>query len=316
MNYYLGIDLGGTNIKAGVIRGDFTIEAKMSVPTLNRREASDVVKDMADAGKTVLRMAGLTEKDVKYVGIGVPSAINHKNSRVVFSANLHWRDFDLVSAFQSEWNIPVFLANDADAAALAEVWAGAARGYDNIVMLTLGTGVGGGLVFNKKLYTGGDGFGTEPGHMLLIAGGEQCGCGNKGCLEAYASVTALIRSTIRTMADYPDSIMLKMCKNDISRVNGRTAFEAAKQGDAAGKEVVTHYIDYLAQGIASLTILLRPQAVILGGGLCNEGPGLFEPLRMAVYPMVFGSDLIGVPQILKAELGNDAGMIGAALLGV
>ena len=316
MKHYLGLDLGGTGIKAGVVREDYAITAKHSVPTLHRREASDIVRDMADAGRTALKMAGLAETDVEYVGIGVPSAINHTNSRVVFANNLGWKDFDLISAFQREWDIPVHLGNDADVAVLAEVWAGVAREYENVIMLTLGTGVGGGLIFNKKLYAGGDGFGTEPGHILLVAGGERCTCGNTGCFEAYGSVTGLIRDTIRAMAEHPETIMREMCADDISRVSGRTAFGAAKQGDAAGKKVVKDYIGYLALGIASLTVLLRPQAVVLGGGVCNEGPELFIPLREAVFPLVYASDIIGVPQILKAELGNDAGIIGAALLGI
>jgi glucokinase len=315
VKHYLGIDLGGTDIKAGVIREDYTIAAKHSVPTPRSHAVGETCREMAKAAQTALGLAGLAMADVACAGIGVPSTINGANGHVVFANNLGWRDIDLIPAFREHWDIPVCLANDADCAALAEVRAGAARSYENAIMLTLGTGVGGGLILNKRLYAGGDGFGSEPGHTLLVAGGEPCTCGGRGCLEAYASVTALIRDTIRAMAGSPGTLMRELCGNDISRVTGRTAFEAAKQGDGTAKKVVDDYIGYLAAGIASFTVLLRPQAVILGGGVANEGESLFIPLREKLPPLVYGSDIIGVPAILGARLGNDAGMIGAALLG-
>lgn len=316
MKYYLGIDLGGTAIATGVVDENHKLVEKYSVPTNYPRSMEEIVRDMALAARTVLDKAGLAESDIDYIGIGVPSTINQSNGHVVFANNLNWKDVDVVAEFKKTWDIPVHMANDADAAALGEVIAGAARNYDNALMLTLGTGVGGGLIFNKKLYTGGDGFGSEPGHITIVANGAPCTCGRKGCFEAYASVTALIRETIRAMADYPDSIMREMVGNDMGRVSGRTAFDAAKKGDIAGQRVVDDYIHHLAVGISSLVILLRPQAVILGGGVCNEGNPLFVPLRQQVEPMIYAGDIIGVPPIIRAELGNDAGIIGAALLGV
>lgn len=315
MKYYLGIDLGGTNIATGIIKEDYTMVAKHSVPTAYPRSAEAIVRDMALAGKAVLEKAGLTESDIEYVGVGVPSTVNQFNHRVVFANNLNWKDYDMITEFRKNWDIPVYLGNDADAAALGEVLAGIGRDYQNALMITLGTGVGGGIIFNNRLFTGGDGLGCEPGHTIIVADGEQCTCGKKGCLEAYASVTALIRDTIRAMGNYPDSIMREMTGNDISKVNGRTAFDAAKKGDKAGQEVVKKYIHYLAVGISSMSTLLRPQAVILGGGVANEGEALFKPLREEFFSMVYGSDIIGGPKLVKATLGNDAGIIGAALLG-
>jgi glucokinase len=315
VKYDLGIDLGGTDIKVGVIREDYTIAAKHSVPTPRSHAVDETCRTMAQAAKTALKLAGLEEAEIEYAGIGVPSTINRANSHVVFANNLGWRDIDLIPAFRKHWDIPVYLANDADCAALAEVRAGAARRFDNAVMLTLGTGVGGGLILNRRLYPGGDGFGSEPGHTLLVAGGEPCTCGGRGCLEAYASVTALVRDTIRAMAGSPETLMREHCGNDITRVTGRTAFDAAKCGDETAKRVVENYIGYLAAGIASLAILLRPQAVILGGGVANEGESLLTPLREKLPPLVYGSDIMGVPEIVGAQLGNDAGIIGAALLG-
>jgi len=316
MKHYLGIDLGGTDIKVGVVREDFSIAAKHSIPTQSRRSAEDIIIDMAKAGKAALETAGLSESDIPYVGISVPSAVNKNNNHIVFANNLDWIDFDLIPVFKQVWDIPVHIANDGDVAALAEVLAGAAREYSDALMLTLGTGIGGGLIINKQVYAGGDGFGTEPGLIIIAADGELCTSGVQGCFEAYASVTALIRDAVRVMAQYPESALHELCGNDASKVNGRIVFEAAKRGDTAGQMVIDNYIKYLATGIASLIVLLRPQAVILGGGVCNAGDQLFEPLRKAVTPLVYGADTIGVPPILKAALGNDAGIIGAALLGI
>ena len=315
MKYYLGIDLGGTNIATGVIQEDYTMLAKHSVPTAYPRSAEAIVEDMALAGRAVLEKAGLTEKDIEYVGVGVPSTVNQFNHRVVFANNLNWRDYDMIAEFQKNWDIPVFLGNDADAAALGEVMACIGREYENAMMITLGTGLGGGIILNNRLFTGGDGLGCEPGHTIIVADGQQCTCGKKGCLEAYASVTALVRDTIRAMGDYPDSIMRDMTGNDITKVTGRTAFDAAKKGDVAGQEVVKNFIHYLAVGIGSMATLLRPQAVILGGGVCNEGENLFKPLREEVSKLVYAGDIMGSPKLVKATLGNDAGIIGAALLG-
>lgn len=316
MKQYLGIDVGGTNIAVGVVGEDGTLIAKHSVPTLSHRPFEDVVADMVQAGRTVLDMAGLTQQDVDQVGIGVPSTINQHNGRMVYANNLGWRDQDVSAEFQKHWDIPVHLANDADVAVYAEAVAGAAAAYDSVLMLTLGTGVGGGMLFGKKLFLGGDGFGSEPGHIVLVAGGEPCTCGRIGCFEAYASVTALVRDTIRAMAEHPTTIMRELCGGNLANVSGRTAFQAAKQGDPVGAQVVENYLQYLAEGISSLIILLRPQVVILGGGVCNEGDPLFVPLREKVRPLVYGAEIMGVPPIIKAELGNDAGIIGAALLGV
>jgi len=316
MKYYLGIDLGGTDIKVGVIDERHTIVCKHSVPTRTGRPAGEIIADMAAAGRHALNTAGLGEADIGYVGLSVPSSINHNNNRLIFAPNLKWKDFDFIPCFKKEWDVPLYMANDADSAALGEAMAGAARGYDNAVMLTLGTGIGGGLIMNRRVYVGGDGYGSEPGHIVIAMGGEKCGCGAYGCFEAYGSVTALIRDTIRAIDEYPDTVMRDICGGDLARVDGRTPFKAASSGDPAGMKVVNNYIGYLATGIATLIILLRPQVVILGGGVCNAGDPLFVPLRESVTDRVRITGDVGIPPILKAELGNDAGIIGAALLGV
>lgn len=315
MKYYMGIDLGGTNIATGVIDENYQFVAKHSVSTLGRRSFEAVVKDMAAAALEVLNRAGLKESDMEYVGIGVPSTVDPKNGHVVFANNLGWKDMDVAGEFRKNWNIPVKVANDADCAALGEAYAGAAKDFDNVLMLTLGTGVGGSFIIDKKIYLGGNGYGCEPGHMTLVYNGVPCTCGRKGCLEAYASVTALIRETIEMMASYPASLMYEMCGNDISRVDGRTAFEASKKGDEAALRVVENYVSYLSAGISSLVTAFRPGVVILGGGVSNQGEYLLDPVRRLVHETCYASDLIEPPDVLHAKLGNDAGIIGAALLG-
>jgi len=314
MGFYLGIDLGGTNIVAGVVDERYGIIEKSRRPTNLKRSFGEIVADMAAAGTDALLSAGLTRADVSYVGIGVPSSVHPKTRQLVFANNLGWKNADVVGEFQKSWEVPVYVGNDADCAALGECLAGAGREYDSILMITLGTGVGGGVVLHKKVFLGGDGFGIEPGHISIIHDGFLCTCGRKGCLEAYASVTALIRQSIDLMMVYPHSLMWEECGHDLNKVAGRTAFNAAKRGDVPGKMVVDQYIDYLGGGLASMVTFLRPQAIIVGGGVSNEGEYLLQPLRQLVSQTIYAHDILDSPPIIKAQLGNDAGVIGAALL--
>ena len=316
MKYYLGIDLGGTDIKVGVVDEDYKIISKHVTPTLAERSADEIIADMAAAGKTALEKAGLSENDVLNVGVGIPGAVNTNTNKIIFAPNLGWKHFDFIPVFQKYWNIPVFLGNDADAAVLGEVYAGAARDYDSAVLLTLGTGVGGGIVFDKKLFTGGAGLGTEPGHIIIAAGGEKCMCGADGCLEAYTSVTGLIREAVKIMAEYPDSLLFKLCDGDVSNVNGKIIFDAAKQGDKAANIIISDYVKYLGAGIATFCNTLRPQVILLGGGVSHAGEPLFGSLAEIVNSLYFSPDGGEAPPIIRAELGNDAGIIGAALLSI
>ncbi len=314
MKYYLGIDLGGTNIVAGVVDERYQIVQKSQRPTHLKRTFEEIVADMAAAALDALSSAGLTKEDVSYVGIGVPSSVNPKTHRVVFANNLGWKNADVIGEFQKSWNLPVYMANDADCAALGECFAGAGKEYDSLLMITRGTGVGGGVVLNNKLFLGGDGVGLEPGHTVLVHDGFLCTCGQRGCLEAYASVTALIRQSVDMMMVYPHSLMWEECGHDLNRVEGRTAFAAARRGDLAGQTVVDQYIRYLSSGLASMVTLLRPRAVIVGGGVSNAGDDLMAPLKKQVYEKIYAGDILPPPEVLPAKLGNDAGIIGAALL--
>ena len=284
MGYYLGIDLGGTNIAVGVMDDTYRFLSEYHTPTLGERGFEAIIADMADAAVKALEKAGLTLKDIPYVGIGVPSSINPETNRVVYANNLQWKDDDVVGEFQKHMDIPVFLANDADAAALGEAIAGAAKDYTNVLMLTLGTGVGGSIILDKQIFPGGDGYGCEPGHTTIVMDGRPCTCGRKGCLEAFASVTALIKDTKEAMEAHPDSLMHQVAWA-AGKVNGKTSFDAAKQGDQAALQVVENYIHYLAVGISSLETVFRPEAVILGGGVANQGDYLIEPVKRKVYEL-------------------------------
>jgi glucokinase len=248
------------------------------------------------------------------VGIGAPGAVDPVTDLLTYAPNLDWKNVPLAYEFKKHIDLPVHIANDADCAALGEYSAGAAGEYQSVLFITLGTGVGGGLIIGGRIFMGASGYGFEPGHTTLVLGGVRCGCGREGCIEAYASVTALIRQTIQAMALYPQSLMYSICGGEFSRVSGRTAFEAAKQGDRAGRQVVEQYAYYVGAGISSLVTSLRPHAVLVGGGISNEGDYLLEPVRSAVAETIYAKDTVPMPVILKASLGNAAGIIGAALL--
>ncbi|MDR0399795.1 MAG: ROK family protein [Treponema sp.] len=312
--YYAGIDIGGTKIAFGIVGEDRKLLTRRSMPTDPDCPFEATVREMAGAVKAAAAEAGLEAGQIASVGIGVPSTVDPETGRVVFANNLGWRDLDLTGEFKKHWDLPVYLENDADCAALAESMEGPAAGK-NVLVITVGTGFGGGLIMNGRIFKGGDNSGFEPGHSALVFGGEPCTCGQRGCVEAYASVTALIRQTREKMEARRESLLWRECGGDLAKVDGRTPFNAAKQGDAAAAEVVKGYTEYLAAGIANLVTLFRPRMVILGGGISEEGEYLLGPLRKSAESRIYAADILSMPPLVKARLGNDAGVIGAALLG-
>lgn len=311
MQYRLGIDLGGTAIKAGVVDESNRIVYRHTRPTGGSFE--QIVADIAASANEVAGQAGLKVTDFPCIGVGTPSCINPKTGRLVFSNNTNWRDVPFREELEKHIPIPAYIGNDANCAIIGEAIAGAAAGCENVVMLTLGTGVGGGIILNGKLFCGADGMGAELGHTPLVAGGTPCTCGINGCLEAYASVTALIRQTKEAMEADPTSLLHAHAQKT-GHVSGRTAFDCAKQGDRTALAVVDRYMEYVANGIGGLINIFRPEIVLIGGGLSNEGDYLLKPLNEKVGKYVFSNDIIGAAPIRKATLGNDAGTIGAANL--
>ncbi len=313
MRYFIGIDLGGTNIAAGVVSEEGELLRKTSVLTGASRTAEEIVSDMARAAEECLAGSGLARAQIDSVGVGVPGAVDDRTGSVLFTSNLDWRSLPLSAMLGGKLGLPVHLGNDADCAALGETVAGCAKEYESALMITLGTGVGGGLVSHRKLFTGLSGVGIEPGHLTLVAGGIPCGCGSRGCFEVYASASALIRQTREAMVTHRDSALWDQVES-VEQVTAKTPFDAAALGDPVAKAVLDQYEEYLAAGIGGIVNLFRPHAVIIGGGVGNQGENLLAPLREKLKKYCYASQYIAPPQLIQASLGNDAGIIGAALL--
>ncbi len=314
--YTIGIDLGGTNIVASVVDDDYNIIGTSKTPTNAPRSADEIFDDIAEVCEEAVKAAGLTMEDIDSVGMGTPGTVN-QDGIIEFANNLAFNNVPARTMLAKRINKPeekVFIENDANCAALGEAYAGCGNGAKDFVAVTLGTGVGSGVIIGGKIVNGVNYAGGECGHMVIVVDGEQCSCGRKGCWEAYASATALIRQTKKAMEEYPDSLMHKLAKEE-GKVSGRTAFDAMRLGDIAGIKVVDDYIKYVACGLINIVNALQPEIICIGGGICNEGETLMKPLRRFVQSERYSIHSKIQTKIVKAELGNDAGVIGAALLG-
>ncbi len=307
---YIGIDLGGTNIAVGIVDSKGNILAHASTPTLRERHWTEIVKDMAVLTNKVTSAAGKNLADIKVVGIGIPGNINNENGVVVYTSNLNMENIPLASEFRKYIDIPVNLENDANAAAYGEYFA-SGKSSDNFLMVTLGTGVGGGIIIKGKIFRGFNGAGGEIGHHVIHEGGEKCSCGRRGCYEAYASVTALINQTKKKMAECPTSQMHKWVSEN-GPVNGQTAFDCAAWGDKAAIEVRDRYIQHVAEGITNLVNIFQPETVVIGGGISQEGDVLLNPIKKFVSKHEYNMH-VAHTKIEIARLYNNAGIIGAAM---
>ncbi len=315
--YTIGIDLGGTNIVASVVNDEYKIIATSKTPTNSPRSAEEIFDDIAEVCEEAVKTAGLTMDDIDSVGMGTPGTVN-EDGVIEFANNLAFNNVPARTMLAKRLNKSeekVFIENDANCAALGEAKAGVGNGAKDFVAVTLGTGVGSGVIIDGKIVNGVNYAGGECGHMVIVVDGEQCSCGRKGCWEAYASATALIRQTKKAMEEYPDSLMHKLAKEE-GKVSGRTAFDAMRLGDIAGIKVVDNYIKYVACGLINIVNALQPEIICIGGGICNEGETLMKPLRRFVQAERYSIHSKIQTKIVKAELGNDAGVIGAALLGM
>lgn len=313
--YTIGIDLGGTNIAVGLVDKNHKIVRKLSVETKAFREADEIVKDMAAVCKRICEDEGITIDKIESVGIATPGTANRETGVVKYANNLPFRNYPIAQKLKEFFPVKnVSIANDADAAAYGEVVAGAGKGHKDFIMITLGTGVGGGIVADGKLYSGFNFAGGELGHMVIVHNGVQCSCGRKGCWEAYSSATAIIRMTKEKMEQCKDSAMWEYCDGKLENVNGRTAFDCMRKGDAAAKEVVDTYMSYLATGTANIVNIFQPSVIAFGGGIANEKDSLIVPLTKLVQADTYGTDAGERTEIKSAVLGNDAGIIGAAAL--
>lgn len=312
--YTIGIDLGGTNIVASVVNDKYEILGTGKTPTLLPRSAEEIFDDIASVCRVAMEKAGVEISEISSIGMGAPGTVN-KEGVIEFSNNLKFDNIPAKDMLRERLgDVPVYLENDANCAALGEAYAGCGCGSNNFIAVTLGTGVGSGIILNGKIVSGVNCAGGECGHTVIVVDGEPCNCGRKGCWEAYASATALIRQTKEAMDKNPDSVMHEIAKAE-GKVNGRTSFDAMRKGDKAGTEVVENYIKYVSCGITNLVSIFQPEIICIGGGICNEGETLLKPIRDYVERERYSVHSKIQTKIVKAELGNDAGVIGAAILG-
>lgn len=310
--YTVGIDIGGMSIKSGIVddNGKIIVQSRIKTEGTPDQIISNMVKQIKD----LLSEMKLKVKDIRGIGIGCPGAVSSEIGVVEFLPNLGWEGIPLANILKKDFDTDIKLSNDANVAALAEVIYGSAKNYDSCVMFTLGTGVGGGIVIDKKLYEGGHSRGAELGHMTLFLDGEACSCGRRGCIECYTSATALIKQTKEAMLQDKNSIMWDFVQGEISNVDGRTAFECAKKGDETAIKVKYTYIYYLGESILNMLNIFRPDAFVIGGGISAQGENLTKPLKAYCEKFNYGYRYAPKTDIIVATLGNDAGIIGAAAL--
>ncbi len=311
---YIGIDLGGTNIAAGIVDEQGIILCKGTTPTLMPRPYGPIIADMARIALETLEKSGHTLAEVAAIGVGVPGVADPATGVIPFCTNLAWHNVPFREEFQRYIDKPLFVDNDATVAGLAESVAGVSAGAKSSVFLTLGTGVGGGIIIEGKPYSGDHHVGSELGHVIVEMDGELCTCGQRGCFERYASATALIRDARRAIEVNPDSLIVELCRNDPSRINAKMVIDAARQSDPVAVKLFRRYTRALAIGVVNIINFIDPELVVLGGGVSLAGDFLLEAVKAELKPMVFFKAL-PYADIKLAKLGPDAGIIGAAMLG-
>ena len=313
---YLGIDLGGMSVKAGLCDENGEILVQDSCPTVRDQGGDRILEDMAALCLRVLEKGGVTASDVAYAGVASPGTADSERGVIVYASTLPFLRYPLAERLSALTGIrKVYIENDANAAAKGEAIFGAAKGYRDSLFLTLGTGVGGGIIVDGKILSGFNFAGAELGHTVIVHGGKPCTCGRRGCLECYASATALIEQTKEQMQAHPESAMWGLCDGDLNKASGRTAFDGMRAGDATAKQVVDTYIGYLACGVTNFINIFQPEVLSIGGGIGNEGETLLAPLREIVGREQYSRNSEKKTEIRAAKLGNRAGIIGAASLG-
>ncbi len=312
--YTIGIDLGGTNIVAGVVDDAGKIVASARCKTNMPRPVVEIIDDMAAMCREAAKKAGLSMTDIHHIGVGCPGSCNTELGEVEYSNNLGFSKTKVGPMLTERLGLPVYVENDANAAALGEAMAGAAKGAKSCICITLGTGAGGGVIDNGNILRGFNYNGGELGHTVMIMDGEPCSCGRNGCWEAYASATALIRQTRAAMTAHPESGMWKLVSN-IDAVNGLTAFDGMRAGDEVATAVVQKYAEYVACGLTNIINIFQPEVLCIGGGVSKEGETLLAPIRAVVERERYSKNTNLQTRICAATLGNDAGIIGAAFLG-
>lgn len=313
--YNIGIDLGGTNIAAAIVAEDGTIIRKGSTPTMNERQQEAIIKDMAMlAIKLVEEEAGISMDDIHSIGVGSPGTPDPVNGMIVYANNLNFHNTPIRDEMQKYINKPIFVGNDANVAALGEYECGSGSSYNDLVAITLGTGVGSGVIINGTIIDGSFYGGAELGHVSINFDGIVCTCGRKGCWEQYSSASALIRDAKEAAKNNPESKLNALVHGDLTKMNAKIPFDAAQAGDKTAQEVISQYIKHLAVGLVNVINIFQPEVIVLGGGVSAQGDNLIQPLHKEIINEIYGGEKAFKTKIQVAELGNDAGIIGAAML--
>ncbi len=309
--YYIGIDIGGMSLKGAIVDNEGNILYKARVVTQVGKGNKVFIDDLKGLINKIIDEN--KDKEISGIGLGLPGLVDSKTGLLENAHNLQITNINFYDELK-EYNVKVKACNDANVAALAENRFGASKGYSDTVLLTLGTGVGCGVIIDHKLYEGFNSKGTELGHMIIKVGGVPCSCGLNGCFEAYASARALLRLTKEKMLENKDSLMWEYCKNNIENIDGLTSFECAKKGDKAANELLDEYISYLGTGILNVCNIFRPQVILIGGGVSNQGDYLIDKIKDYCEKNYYGMKDAPKVEIKCAKLKNDAGVIGAACL--
>ncbi|MDR2898758.1 MAG: ROK family protein [Clostridiales bacterium] len=312
--YSIGIDLGGTSMAVGLVDSEGVIKSRVSALTGLVKTSDEILKDLVVLCNHILSDNNLTYDDIKHIGIGIPGTMNPESGVVEFTSNLNFENVPVYEILKKDIPVPVYIENDANCAALAENTYGAAKGCKSSITITIGTGIGGGIILDNKILNGAFFGGGEVGHHVILTGGRQCNCGRKGCWEAQASATALIHYGRETAIEHNDSEIYKMVNGDLDKINAKTVFDAYDSGDKYAAVIVDKYMNFLAEGLVNMINIIQPGTIALGGGVSARGEALLNPLKEIVSSKIYGIKGLQTKMVL-AKLGNDGGIIGAALLG-
>lgn len=313
--YQIGVDLGGTNIAIGLVDDAKKIIRKDSVPTALPRSAQAIADDIVSLTRSLVERAGLKLSEARWLGLGTPGTANVETGVIEYANNLGFENVPIRDMLGQALGLPVYIENDANAAAYGEFVAGAAQGGASAVVITLGTGVGGGAIIDGQIYHGINYAGGEFGHVVIRVDGRPCTCGRNGCWETYSSATGLIKTTVEAMEADKSSAMWALVGNDLSKVNGKTAFDGKREGDATATRVVDAYLRDLGQGLVNVINIFQPDVICIGGGICKEGDGIIKPLEEIIRAERYSKFAKKQTVLRTAKLGNDAGIIGAAMIG-
>lgn len=310
---YIGIDLGGTNVGIGIVDSENKLIYKDSIPTKRENGFNDIIEDIIALISKTINVNNIPKSHIQGIGIGIPGIVDPKSQIIIDCVNLRWNNVDIKSAIEEKLSIPVFVGNDATVAGVAELVVGAMKGYHTGVLLTLGTGIGGGIIINGHVYDGFHGIGSEIGHMIVGENYYDCNCGRNGCLETFSSSTAIIKHARKLIEEGNDSAIMTEVKGNLNSIDGKVIFDQAKAGDKVACKVIGRMTNYLAIGIMNIISIIDPEVFVIGGGLSAAGEYFISMLREKVSQITYYKGM-DVGEILLSGIGNDGGIIGAASL--